>query len=110
MQVKTNSTACVTPPASENGSDVSFASCLDPADDQKPQKKRNRRKVVEEASNIPKKPRNSLIDHYLCKQEKNPTEPKQNESEAKSEEVEYEVESIISMKRSQVSLHCCRRR
>lgn len=110
---KANGTASITPPASEAGNDDEvLASVLDQGEDTKEmveetrlgesEKKRAHKGMLETHSScVVKRPRRSLIDVYMRKPQD--VEGKKNipKDDSKTEEAEYEVETIIAFKKSQ---------
>lgn len=115
MLVKASGTASITPPASEAGNDDEvLASVLDHGEDSKvmvvetrlgaSEKKRARQSMSEtNTSNVVKRPRRSLIDVFMKKPRENEEKENIPKEDDKTEEAEYEVETIIAFKKSQVS-------
>lgn len=87
--------AGITPPASEVGNDEILVTSLETADNDK---KRKNRTSTELPSPKNKRLRRTLIDDYMTKKDGS-----KNSGDEQQEEEEFEVQSIIEMKKSQGS-------
>lgn len=95
---KTSGVAGITPPASEVGSDEILARNHENTCGGMKRKTR-----ASESPQKSKRPKRSLIDSYLIKNESGVKKTKEEEEEDDEEEEEFEVESIIDFKKTQVS-------
>lgn len=97
---KTTAEAGITPPASEVGSDEILARNLENTCGTNKRKTRD-----SESPKRSKRPRRSLIDSYLIKDGSSAkkSEKEEKEDDDDDDEEEFEVESIIDFKKSQVS-------
>lgn len=92
--------AGITPPASEVGSDEVLARNLEHTYDENKRKSRDSPKSPQ----MNKRPRRSLIDSYLVKEDSSVKKGKEEEEDDDDEE-EFEVQSIIDLKKTQVGPH-----
>ena len=106
---KVSGFAGITPPASEVGNDEILAISLDTTDNDKKivatsldttdeDRKRKSRTSTELPIPKSKRPRRTLIDDYITKENGS----NNSAGDAEQEEEEFEVQSIVDMKKSQV--------